>query len=79
MANFCYDCTAKVFPDADPTQNDMVHGELGEFIHDICEGCGEGWFNWQGKKAAGEPYQMPQGQNKSIIRRLRDWIKSYRL
>lgn len=44
MANFCYSCTQKVFPDTEPSQNDMAHGKKGEYVRDICEECGQGWF-----------------------------------
>ena len=53
MANFCYSCTQKVFPDAKPEDNDMAHGKKGEYVRDICEECGVGWFDWQGKRSTG--------------------------
>ncbi len=79
MANFCYSCTQKVFPDAKPEDNDMAHGKKGEYVRDICEECGVGWFDWQGKRSTGTPYPMPAAQSKSVVERLRSWVKSYRL
>ncbi len=57
MAEFCYDCIKRVFPKADPRKNDLAHGFEGEVAWDLCEGCGEGWFDWQGRRVAmkGEP------------------------
>lgn len=79
MANFCYDCAQKIYPGAKPEDNDMAHGKQGEYIRDICEECGEGWFDWQGKRSEGIPYTVPAARSKGMIERLRDWVKSYRL
>lgn len=57
MAEFCYDCIKKVFPEVDPHNNDLAHGVEGEVALEVCEGCGEGWFDWQGRRTvvADEP------------------------
>ena len=52
MAEFCYDCIKRVFPKADPRKNDLAHGFEGEVAWDLCEGCGEGWFDWQGRRVS---------------------------
>jgi len=57
MAEFCYDCIKKVFPTADPRANDLAHSVEGEVAWDLCEGCGEGWFDWQGRRVAVDEHQ----------------------
>ncbi len=52
MAEFCYDCIKRVFPELDPCKNDLAHGVEGEVAWELCEGCGEGWFDWQGRRVA---------------------------
>lgn len=50
MAEFCYDCVRTVFPEADPRRNDLTHGDKGVVVWEVCEGCGPGWFDWQGRR-----------------------------
>ncbi len=54
MASFCYDCLPAVFPGVNPAQNDIAHGEAGEMVWDVCENCGPGWFDAQGKRVEEE-------------------------
>lgn len=50
MASFCYDCIKKTFPTVSPDRNDLRHDSPGELQYDVCEGCGAGWFDWEGKR-----------------------------
>ncbi len=54
MAEFCYDCIQRVFPEVDPRKNDLAHLAHGEVAWEVCEGCGEGWFDWQGRRVQDE-------------------------
>jgi hypothetical protein len=58
MAEFCYDCIQSVFPEADPRENDLVHGFEGEVAWDVCEGCGAGWFDAAGRRVTVEDEQQ---------------------
>jgi hypothetical protein len=45
MADFCLDCSRKMnFPEPD------IKADPGTIIFDVCEGCGEGWFDENGKR-----------------------------
>lgn len=59
MAEFCYDCIEKVFPEMPPAQNDLRHDKPGELVFAICEGCGAGWFDSKGKKVTAD--DAPEG------------------
>lgn len=83
MASFCYDCTVEMLPQADPSQNDMVHAEGDEYLSDVCEGCGPGWFDRQGKRREDAPAsppllsdKKPLPQDGSLWQWLRNWIKN---
>lgn len=52
MADFCWDCFADMFePHIAAEKNDLA-GIVGPYVmvHAICEGCGEGWFDQDGKR-----------------------------
>ncbi len=55
MAGFCYNCIRTIDPDIPPHNNDMAHGETGQLLWDICEECGPGWFDAQGKRIPPSP------------------------
>jgi hypothetical protein len=57
MAAFCYQCTKRYFPEAKPEVNDMTHGQPDQVIYDVCEGCGPGYFDHEGKRR--EPDDSP--------------------
>lgn len=45
MADFCLACSKKLgFPEPD------IKAEPGMIIQDLCEGCGVGWFDDQGRR-----------------------------
>lgn len=51
MADFCYDCIQDVFPEALKEDNDMTNPNQGKQLRfDVCEGCGIGFFNQEGKR-----------------------------
>jgi hypothetical protein len=51
MADYCYDCFKKTFPDINPKDNDLVDlVGIDEAVYCICEGCGAGWFDRYGKR-----------------------------
>jgi hypothetical protein len=50
MAGFCHTCIRIIAPEVPPQNNDMAHGETGQLLWDICEECGPGWFDAQGKR-----------------------------
>lgn len=57
MAEFCWDCIGKYEPGTSPSLNGLRHKQRGDLVFDLCEGCGEGWFDWQGKR------QDPTGES----------------
>lgn len=45
MADFCLDCSRRSdLPGPD------IQANPGEVVFDLCEGCGEGWFDERGKR-----------------------------
>jgi len=52
MADFCFDCVQRVFPEVKSQDNDLADSALSteETRWDICEGCGPGFFNSLGQK-----------------------------
>lgn len=57
MSEFCYDCTDK-YEQMPPDQNGLRHDSKNELLFDVCEGCGEGYFNWQGQREDSFPSQL---------------------
>lgn len=57
MAGFCYDCITRLYPEAKPQNNDLKHDAPGDLVFDLCEECGPGWFDWQGRKMEEEATQ----------------------
>lgn len=49
MAEFCFDCIQE-FEGLPSAANGLRHKRRGELVFDVCEGCGPGWFDWEGKK-----------------------------
>ena len=51
MADFCLECTFNIFPELLPTGENDLAGlcEPGEMVWALCEGCGEGWFDFTGQ------------------------------
>ena len=52
MADFCLECTFNIFPELLPTGENDLAGlcEPGEMVWALCEGCGEGWFDFTGRR-----------------------------
>ena len=50
MSEFCFDCIQDWEPEVSPKLNGLRHKQRGELAFDVCEGCGEGWFDWEGKR-----------------------------
>lgn len=52
MADFCWDCFAELFsPDIPVERNDLAGlCSKDTMIHALCEGCGEGWFDFEGRR-----------------------------
>jgi hypothetical protein len=49
MADFCWDCTEKMGDD--PSLNDLDRTGRGNYQYmDLCETCGWGYFDEQGKR-----------------------------
>lgn len=49
MADFCWECTKKM--GVDPKKNELSREGRGDYKYmDLCEGCGWGYFNEQGKR-----------------------------
>lgn len=57
MAGFCYNCITRLYPKAKPQDNDLKHDTPGDLVFDLCEQCGPGWFDWQGRKMEEEATQ----------------------
>ena len=56
MADFCLDCARRFgLPEAD------IAADPGTTIWDVCEGCGPGWFDENGKRVSGEETTSPVG------------------
>lgn len=54
MADFCWDCTRDVMGVA-PEKNDFFGlCQPGEALGDICEGCGPGVFDHEGRRLAND-------------------------
>ncbi len=52
MADFCWDCAVEVWG-CKNEENDLKDHEnctVGHMFFTICEGCGEGWFDRDGKR-----------------------------
>ena len=49
MAEFCHDCIQE-FEGLPASANGLRHKQRGDLVFDVCEGCGPGWFDWEGKK-----------------------------
>jgi hypothetical protein len=51
MASFCWDCAPRIWG-CRPEENDLRNPDCpeGHIFWDICEGCGEGWFDRYGKR-----------------------------
>ena len=54
MADLCLECTFNIFPELLPTGENDLAGlcEPGEMVWALCEGCGEGWFDFTGQRVA---------------------------
>jgi hypothetical protein len=51
MADFCFDCTIRHFGQEYATRNDMAGlCKEDEMIGTLCEGCGGGYFDHEGKR-----------------------------
>ena len=46
MAQFCYDCSIKVFG---KDFQDFKHNKIGQVANVLCEGCGWIWVDWRGR------------------------------
>ncbi len=51
MADFCWDCVADAWG-VRPEENDLADPDCPEdhILFAICEGCGPGWFDRDGKR-----------------------------
>lgn len=60
MADFCYKCVQDNF-EVPGNMNDM-RGicEPGYAASAVCEGCGPGWFDHDGKRIEAQPEQQEQ-------------------
>ena len=54
MADFCLECIGDVVPELVGTGLNDLAGlcEPGEMVWALCEGCGEGWFDFTGQRVA---------------------------
>lgn len=56
MADFCLKCARRLgFPEPD------IKADPGQLVHDVCEGCGPGWFDENGKRVTDEETTAPDG------------------
>ena len=69
MSEFCYDCIREYEPEISPKLNGLRHKQRGELLFDVCEGCGEGWFDWEGKRVATVATQKKGGENEPRTQR----------
>ena len=54
MADFCWDCTRDVMG-VEPEKNDLMGiAEEGQVLLTICEGCGPGQFDHDGRRVDDE-------------------------
>ncbi len=61
MADFCYTCLPHVFPEIPPEDNDLRDEALlpGQTALALCEGCGLGFFDREGKRITPPPTPYP--------------------
>ena len=53
MADFCHDCIQSIFPGETSDLANLC--QPGEHTWEVCEGCGPGWFDHQGKRVDDQP------------------------